>query len=84
LRYGKEVISERHRHRYEVNNHYRKIFEAQGLVFSGLNTEMNLVEMMEIKDHPWFLTCQFHPEFNSRPGYPEQAFEAFVKAASQK
>ena len=60
--YGATEISERHRHRYELNNHYRKTLTEHGLVFSGINTEMDLVEMMEIKNHPWFLTCQFHPE----------------------
>ena len=79
--YGLNEISERHRHRYEVNNHYRKILTDHGLVFSGINPEMNLVEMLEIKDHPWFLTCQFHPEFKSKPFAPHPLFVAFVKAA---
>jgi CTP synthase len=79
--YGKKSISERHRHRYEVNNHYRRILEEKGLIFSGLNDEMNLVEMMEIKNHPWFLSCQFHPEFNSKPFSPHPMFVSFVKAS---
>ncbi len=79
--YGKSAISERHRHRYEVNNHYRRILEEKGIVFSGVNHELNLVEMMEIKNHPWFLSCQFHPEFNSKPFSPHPMFIGFVKAA---
>lgn len=79
--YGSGEIWERHRHRYELNNHYRQILTNHGLVFSGLNTELNLVEMMEIKDHPWFLTCQFHPEFKSKPFAPHPLFVGFVKAS---
>lgn len=79
--YGKAEITERHRHRYEVNNHYRKILEEKGLVFSGLNPEMGLVEMMELPGHPWFLTCQFHPEFKSKPFLPHPLFVGFVRAA---
>ncbi|MFM8313358.1 MAG: CTP synthase, partial [Deltaproteobacteria bacterium] len=79
--YGATEIWERHRHRYELNNHYRKILTENGLVFSGINTEMDLVEMMEIKDHPWFLTCQFHPEFKSKPFAPHPLFVGFVKAS---
>ncbi len=79
--YGKKLIKERHRHRYEVNNHYRRILEDKGLIFSGENPEMNLVEMMELKAHPWFLSCQFHPEFNSKPFSPHPMFIGFVRAA---
>jgi len=79
--YGKKEISERHRHRYEVNNHYRATLEANGMRFSGVNAEMNLVEMMELPDHPWFMTCQFHPEFKSKPFAPHPLFVGFVKAA---
>ncbi|MBY0371649.1 CTP synthase [bacterium] len=79
--YGKKLVNERHRHRYEVNNHYRRILEDKGIVFSGLNSEMDLVEMMEIKGHPWFLSCQFHPEFTSKPFSPHPMFVSFVKAA---
>ena len=78
---GKKVISERHRHRYEVNNHYRRTLTEHGVVFSGLNSEMDLVEMMEIPGHPWFLSCQFHPEFTSKPFSPHPIFVSFVKAA---
>jgi len=79
--YGKKDISERHRHRYEVNNHYRATLEQNGMRFSGLNLELNLVEMMELPNHPWFLTCQFHPEFKSKPFAPHPLFVGFVKAA---
>jgi CTP synthase len=79
--YGAKQVTERHRHRYEVNNHYRKILETQGMVFSGLNQELGLVEMMELPNHPWFLGCQFHPEFNSKPFSPHPLFVGFVKAS---
>ncbi len=79
--YGKLEIIERHRHRYEVNNHYRAILEEKGMRFSGLNQEMNLVEMMELPNHPWFLTCQFHPEFRSKPFAPHPLFVGFIQAA---
>ncbi len=78
---GKHEISERHRHRYEVNNAYRKEMEKTGVVFSGLSPDGSLVEIMEYKNHPWFLGCQFHPEFKSRPMQPHPLFEEFVKAA---
>ena len=79
--YGKTKISERHRHRYEVNNQYRPVLEEKGMVFGGINPELKLVEMIEIKDHPWFLGCQFHPEFKSKPFQPHPLFVGFVKAA---
>jgi CTP synthase len=81
--YGKNKISERHRHRYEFNNHYKKILEEGGLKFSGMNPETGLVEMMEIPSHPWFVTCQFHPEFKSKPFDPHPFFVEFVKASLQ-
>jgi CTP synthase len=81
--YGKNKISERHRHRYEFNNHYKKILEEGGLKFSGMNPETGLVEMMEIPSHPWFVTCQFHPEFKSKPFDPHPLFVEFVKASLQ-
>jgi CTP synthase len=65
--YGKKKISERHRHRYEFNNKYRDIFAEKGMALSGLSPDLSLVEIVELKDHPWFLGCQFHPEFKSRP-----------------
>lgn len=78
---GKHEISERHRHRYEVNNAYREEMEKTGVVFSGLSPDGSLVEIMEYKNHPWFLGCQFHPEFKSRPMQPHPLFEEFIKAA---
>ena len=76
----KEII-ERHRHRYELNNDYLDLFISSDLVISGMNTEYNLVEMIEIKNHPWFVACQFHPEFLSRPLKPHPLFKDFIKAA---
>ena len=78
---GKLIISERHRHRYEFNNEYRDQFEKEGLVISGVNTERNLVEIVEFKDHPWMLGAQFHPEFQSRPLKPHPLFRDFIGAA---
>jgi CTP synthase len=79
--YGKPQISERHRHRFEVNNSYREQLEKAGLVFSGTSPDNVLVEMIEIKDHPWFVAVQFHPEFQSTPKNPHPLFTSFVAAA---
>ena len=79
--YGKEEISERHRHRYEFNNKYKESLKAAGLVISGTSPDGELVEIAEIKDHPWFLGCQFHPEFKSTPRKPHPLFTAFIGAA---
>ena len=79
--YARDTISERHRHRFEVNNTYRDRLSQAGLVFSGLNTELNLVEMVELTDHPFFIGCQFHPEFQSKPFAPHPIFSGFVRAA---
>ena len=79
--YGKEEISERHRHRYEFNNKYKEQLKAAGLVISGTSPDGDLVEITEIKDHPWFLGCQFHPEFKSTPRKPHPLFTAFIGAA---
>lgn len=79
--YNTEVVSERHRHRFEFNNHYREMFEAQGMVFSGLSPDGNLVEVMELSDHPWFVSCQFHPELKSKPMSPHPLFRELVRAA---
>jgi CTP synthase len=79
--YGQTDISERHRHRYEYNNAYREKLEAAGLLVSGTSPEGDLVEIVEIKDHPWFLGCQFHPEFKSRPMAPHPLFASFIRAA---
>tara|TARA_Y100000389_G_scaffold4801_1_gene4514 strand:+ start:1541 stop:3166 length:1626 start_codon:yes stop_codon:yes gene_type:complete len=82
--YTDEVIYERHRHRYEVNNKYREILEKNGLVFSGLSPDNNLVEMIELKDHPFFVASQFHPEFKSRPWEPAPMFNKFIETATKK
>ncbi|HBA40330.1 MAG TPA: CTP synthetase [Deltaproteobacteria bacterium] len=81
--YGKKKISERHRHRYEFNNNYRELLSRHGMVLSGLSPDGNLVEIIELKDHPWFLGCQFHPEFKSRPMDCHPLFKGFIKAALQ-
>jgi len=74
-------ISERHRHRYEFNNEYRKAMEEKGFIISGRNPERDLVEIIELKDHPWFVGCQFHPEFKSKPDAAHPLFRAFIAAA---
>ncbi len=81
--YGKEVITERHRHRYEVNNTLIEKLEESGLKISGRSIDGSLVEMIEITDHPWFVACQFHPEFTSSPRDGHPLFESFVKAATK-
>lgn len=80
--YGAKLIIERHRHRYEVNNDFRDLLEKKGLIFSGINPERNLVEIIELKNHPFFMATQFHPEFKSRPFNPHPVFREFIKAAS--
>jgi CTP synthase len=79
--YGKDVIMERHRHRYEVNNNYVERLEAAGLSIVGWSGDRSLVEMIEIRDHPWFVACQFHPEFTSRPRGGHPLFKGFIDAA---
>ncbi len=79
--YGRTEIGERHRHRFEFNNAYRPAFESRGMVFSGLSPDGNLVEIMELRDHPFFVGTQFHPEFRSRPTLPHPLFAGFVAAA---
>jgi CTP synthase len=81
LVYGREEIQERHRHRYEVNNDYRDSLAKAGLVLSGTSPDERLVEMVELPEHPYFIGCQFHPEFKSRPREPHPLFSHFVKAA---
>jgi len=81
--YGQDMIEERHRHRYEVNNEYRERLESAGLIFSGHNPELNLVEMIELENHPHFIGCQFHPEFKSKPFAPHPLFSGFVRAAAE-
>jgi CTP synthase len=78
--YGTNPVSERHRHRYEFNLDYRKQMEDAGLQISGLYKGRDLVEIIEVKDHPWYLACQFHPEFKSKPGKPHPLFRAFIAA----
>lgn len=79
--YGKKEISERHRHRYEFNNAYRESLSKCGLVISGVSPNDELVEIIELEDHPWFIGCQFHPEFKSKPTEPHPLFKAFIEAS---
>ena len=79
--YPKNRIKERHRHRYEVNVNYKKQFEKKGLIFSGNSPDKNLPEIVELRNHPWFIGVQFHPEFKSRPLSPHPLFSSFIKAA---
>lgn len=74
---------ERHRHRYEVNNDFREELEKKGMVICGTSPNGSIVEMMELPNHPWFVACQFHPEFKSRPNRPHPLFYNFVKASLQ-
>lgn len=82
--YNKNLITERHRHRYEFNNQYRQLFEKNGMILSGICEERDLVEIIELKDHPWFLGVQFHPEFKSKPLAPHPLFKSFVAASLEK
>jgi CTP synthase len=82
--YRNAQIEERHRHRYEVNNDYRQQLAQKGLEFSGLSPDENLVEICELSEHPWYLGCQFHPEFQSRPLDPHPLFRSFVEAALRR
>ena len=79
--YGKEEISERHRHRFEFNNSYRKDLESAGLIVSGVNPDRDLVEIVEVQDHPWFVGVQFHPEFQSKPNKAHPLFASFIEAS---
>ena len=79
--YGKELVEERHRHRYEFNNAFKDLLEEKGMVFSGTAPDGSLMEIVELPDHPWFLGCQFHPEFKSRPMAAHPLFREFIKAA---
>ncbi|MCU0484237.1 MAG: CTP synthase, partial [Chloroflexi bacterium] len=80
--YGDEVVYERHRHRFEVVNRFRPMLEEAGMVFSGQSPDGRLVEIVELRDHPWFVASQFHPEFRSRPDRPHPLFDGFVAAAA--
>ena len=79
--YDKEVIVERHRHRYEFNNQYREPLANAGLKFTGISIDENLVEVVEVSDHPWFIACQFHPEFTSTPRDGHPLFTSYINAA---
>ena len=79
--YKSSSINERHRHRYEVNNNLKDEFERKGLIFSGMSPDKNLPEIIELKNHPWFIGVQFHPEFKSRPLAPHPLFSSFIRAA---
>ena len=81
--YGSSKVTERHRHRYEVNNKLISLIENAGLTVSGRSNDGSLVEMVEITDHPWFIACQFHPEFTSTPRDGHPLFESFITAAKE-
>ena len=81
--YNKEEISERHRHRYEFNNDYKEVLEEKGLICSGTSPDGSLVEIVEYKNHPFFIAGQFHPEFQSRPDKPAPLFVGLIKAAKK-
>jgi CTP synthase len=78
--YGANEIRERHRHRYEFNQSYRERMEAAGFIISGTSPDGKLVELIELRDHPWFLACQYHPEFKSKPTAPHPLFKGFLAA----
>jgi CTP synthase len=82
--YGRDIISERHRHRYEFNNRYRDVFQKHGMVLAGLSMDEMLVEIIELPNHPWFLACQFHPEFTSSPRDGHPLFMGFIEAALRR
>ena len=79
--YGTENITERHRHRYEFNNKYLEKFESKGMMAVGINPDSNLVEIMELKNHPWYIGTQFHPELKSRVVSPHPLFVGFIQAS---
>lgn len=78
--YGRAEILERHRHRYEFNMEYRDIMEKRGFIISGTSPDGALVELIELQSHPWFLACQFHPEFQSKPNAPHPLFKGLIAA----
>ena len=82
--YKSEEISERHRHRYEFNNDYREAMQEKGMIFSGTSPDGQLVEIIELKEHPYFIASQFHPEFKSRPDRPQPLFVGLLAAAKKK
>ena len=81
--YKSKLIKERHRHRYEVNINFKNQFERNGMIFSGLSPDGKLPEIIELKNHPWFIGVQFHPEFKSRPLSPHPLFSSFIKATKK-
>ena len=81
--YGKEMVEERHRHRYEFNNDYREVLTGAGLSLSGLSPDGHLVEIIELPGHPWFVAGQFHPELKSRPNRAHPLFRGFIGAAKE-
>lgn len=81
--YGEDSISERHRHRFEFNPNYRDLLEGEGLIISGTSPDNKLVEIIELRNHPFFIATQFHPEFKSRPGKPHPLFSRFISAAKE-
>ncbi|MBR6343946.1 MAG: gamma-glutamyl-gamma-aminobutyrate hydrolase family protein, partial [Selenomonadaceae bacterium] len=81
--YGKPEVQERHRHRFEFNNDYRQQLTDRGMVIAGTLPDDSLVEVVEVRDHPWFVGCQFHPELKSRPNHPHPLFRDFVRASLQ-
>ena len=81
--YKSKSIKERHRHRYEVNINFKNEFEKNGMIFSGLSPDGKLPEIIELKNHPWFIGVQFHPEFKSRPLSPHPLFSSFIKATKK-
>ena len=82
--YKENLVSERHRHRYELNNDYWDLLTSKGLIISGINPEKDLAEIVELKDHPFFVAVQFHPELKSRPLKPHPLFKEFIKASVKK
>ena len=82
--YGSELIYERHRHRFEVSNRYREALERAGMILSGQSPDGRLVEIVELRDHPWFVASQFHPEFKSRPDKPHPLFTGFIRASVER
>ncbi|MCI7569493.1 MAG: CTP synthase, partial [Desulfovibrio sp.] len=82
--YQTDIVDERHRHRYEFNNAFKETLEEHGLVFSGMAPDNSLMEIIELRDHPWFLGCQFHPEFKSRPMHAHPLFREFIRAAKEQ
>ena len=82
--YGQEIVHERHRHRYEVNNDYREVLSQNGMLLSGMSPDRRIVEMIELPGHPWFVATQAHPEFKSRPNKPHPLFRGFIEAALKK